>query len=145
MAQPHLALGAVPRSIHALLVFAVASTTSCPLVLGLLAGIFLGDGRWKVTERERTDHTRSTTSSSSTTVVADQLTCQLQSELLDGFEWSAATVALLEDECVGDGIVQQEVKNILVELSTFGSAAVVASNLITPINSSHEIVVLHDR
>ena len=54
VAQPHLALGAVPRGVNTLFAPTVAPTTSCPLVLCLLVGIFLGDGHRKVTERERT-------------------------------------------------------------------------------------------
>ena len=57
VAQPHFALGAVPRGVNTFLAPTVAPTTSCPLVLRLFVGIFLRDGCRKVTQGERTDYT----------------------------------------------------------------------------------------
>ena len=46
-----------------------------------------------------------------------------------------------EDEAVGDGDIEQEVINILVEFPAPFSALVVPSQLVTVIHSSHEPVV----
>ena len=35
-------------------------------------------------------------------------------------------------------------KYIFIKVSAFGSAAVVAANLVSSVNSTHEVVVLHD-
>ena len=96
-------------------------------------------------ERKSADNVTTTTSSSSTTIVINELTCQLQSEFLYGSEWCAPTVVLLEDVRIRDRNVEQKVKNVLVKLSAFGTAAVVSSNLITSINSAHVLVVVNDR
>jgi hypothetical protein len=115
-------------------------------VLGLLGGIIFWDGRGIVAERESTDDTNSTTTDpSSTAVVIDELRCQLQPERFDGGAWYTATVALLEDVGVRDGDVKQKIKYVLVELPAFGSVTVIAVNLVTPVNSTHELIVVHDR
>ena len=136
---------AVPGSVGAPFAPTVAPVTSGPLVLGLLVGIFLRDGRGIVAERESASYTDSTsTNPSSTTIVPNELSCQLQPEGLDCGEWYTATVALLEDVGVCDGDVKQKIKNVLVEFSALGSAAIVASNLVTPVNSAHKLIVVND-
>lgn len=96
-------------------------------------------------ERKSTNNTTTTTDPSSTAIVANEFTCQLQPECFDVLEWChTATVALLKDVCICDGDVEQKLKNILIKFSAFGSAAVIASNLVTPVNSTHEIVIVKD-
>ena len=136
---------AVPGSVGAPFAPTVAPVTSGPLVLGLLVGIFLRDRCGIVAERESASYTDSTsTNPSSTTIVPNELSCQLQPEGLDCGEWYTATVALLEDVGVRDGDVKQKIKNVLVEFSALGSAAIVASNLVTPVNSAHKLIVVND-
>ena len=138
---------AVPGSVGAPFAPTVAPVTTGPLVLGLLVGIFLRDRRGIVAERESASYTDSTlTNPSSTTIVPNELSCQLQPEGLDCGEWYTATVALLEDVGVrdGDGDVKQKIKNVLVEFSALGSAAIAALNLVTPVNSAHKLIVVND-
>jgi hypothetical protein len=97
-------------------------------------------------ERETTNDTNSTTTDpSSTAVVTNELRCQLQPERFDGGAWYTATVALLEDVGIRDGDVEQKLKYVLIELPAFGSATVVGTNLVTPVNSPNELIVVHDR
>ena len=103
-----------------------------------LGGITLRDGGW---ERERTYDSWSTTSSFPAAVVSYELTCQLESKLLDSLERCVLTVALLEDESISNAYIKQKVKNKFVEFPVFCSAAVVAPDLVTSVNSSHVVVV----
>ena len=108
-------------------------------VLHLLGGITLRDGGW---ERERTYDSWSTTSSFPAAVVSYELTYQLESKLLDSLERCVVlTVALSEDESISNGYIKQKVKNRFVEFPVFCSAAVVAPDLVTSVNSSHVVVV----
>ena len=65
-------------------------------------------------------------------------------EILDCLVFGTRSIVLVQHKGVGDGRVQQKVKNVLVEFSTFCAATVVASKLITSIYSSHILVVGHD-
>ena len=136
---------AVPGGVCAPFAPAVAPVTSGPLVLGLLREIFLCDGGGIVAERKSAYHANSTpTNPSSTTIVSNEFSCQLQPEGLDCPEWYTATVALLENVGVGDSDVEQKIKNILIKFSALCSATIVASNLVTPVNSAHELIVIND-
>ena len=136
---------AVPGGVGAPFAPAVAPVTSGPLVLGLLGGIFLCDGGGIVAERKSAYHANSTpTNPSSTAVVSNEFSCQLQPEGLDRPEWYTATVALLENVGVGDSDVEQKIKNILIKFSALRSATIVAANLVTPVNSAHELIVIDD-
>ena len=53
-------------------------------------------------------------------------------------------VALLEDVHISNGDIEQKMKNVLIKFSALGSAAIIALNLVTPVNSTHELVVVDD-
>ena len=50
---------------------------------------------------------------------------------------------LVQDECIGDCDVKDEVKYILIKLVTLGAAVVVTPQLVVTINSSHTIQWLY--
>ena len=124
----------------------VASVTSSPFVFCLLAGIVRWNCCGVMTKRESAENTNSTTTNpSSTAKVANQLACQLQPEGFECGEWCTAAVALLKDVRVGDCNIKQEVEDVFIKLLALGSAAIIATNLVTPVNSTHELVVVDDR
>ena len=142
--QPHLTLGAVPRGEYTAFATAVTPGAACTPVLRLLGGIALGNGGRKMSERERTHNSSTTASSFPAAVVSYELTCQLESKLLDRAERCVITVALLKNEGVCNGHVKQKMKYVFVKFSAFRSAAVVAPNLVSSVDTAHEGVVVHD-
>ena len=95
MAQPHLTLGTVPRGEDASFCPAVTPRAACSLVLRLLGGIAFRDGGGEVSERKGTHNSATTTSSSPAAVIPNELSGQLESEVLDVAERWFLTVALL--------------------------------------------------
>ena len=49
---------------------------------------------------------------------------------------------LVQHKCIGNGDIQQKVKYILVELSTFRPAAIIPSELVASIHPSHELEMM---
>ena len=78
-------------------------TVTCPLSIMDYNQFMTG-----VTRFEGTTVNSTTTNPSSTAVVANQLSCQLQPERFDGGEWCTATVALLEDVGIRNGDIKQK-------------------------------------
>ena len=85
-----------------------------------------------------------TTGVTSTTVVPNELSCKLQTELLDSFVLGVWTKVLVQDEGVGDRDIEKEVVYVFVKLPTLGAAAIVATQLITVINCTHTAIVHYD-
>ena len=142
--QPLLTLGAVPRGVHAAFGPGITSGAACPLVLGLLRWIALGDGGGKVAEREGTHSSSTMASSSPAAVIPYQLTGQLELKLFDGAERCIIAVALLENECIRYSNVKQKVKNVFVKFSAFCSATAVPPDLVTSVDTAHKSVLVDD-
>ena len=144
MAQPHLTLRTVPRREDASFGPAVTPRAACSLVLCRLGGIAFRDGGGEMSKRKGTHNSSTTTSSSPAAIIPDELGGQLESEVLDELERRVLTVALLENEGVCDGDVQQKIKNVFIKFSAFGSAAVVPPDLVSPVDAPHVCVVVVD-
>ena len=48
----------------------------------------------------------------------------------------------IEDKCICDSHIKVEVENVFVEFSAFCAAAIVSSQLISPVYSTHMLVVV---
>ena len=142
--QPLLTLGAVPGGVHTPFGPAITSGAACPLMLGLLGWIALGDGGGKVAEREGTHNSSTTAGSSPAAVVPYQLTGQLESKLFDGAKRCVVTVVFLKNEGICYSHVKQKVKDVFVSLSAFCSAAIVPPDVVTSVDPTHESVVVDD-
>ena len=79
-----------------------------------------------------------------TAVIANELLCQLHTKITDGLVLRGGGVVLVQHKRICYGDIKQEVENILIELSTLCAAAVIASELIALIHSSHKLIVRDD-
>lgn len=96
--EPHLTLGAVPRGENASFLVVVTHGTVYPFVFSILGRITFRDGCWKMSARKGPYNSTTTTSSFPAAVVSYQLTCQLETKVLDSAERCVITVAFLEYE-----------------------------------------------
>ena len=69
---------------------------------------------------------------------------QLQPELLDGVEGRRRAEVLVQDECISDAYIKQEVEDILVEFPTLHLEVVVAAELVPSVHTTHVLVVTDD-
>ena len=76
-----------------------------------------------------------------TTIIPNELSCKLQTELSDWLVPRVGVEVLVQNEAVRDRDVKKEVIDVLIKLPTLGAAAVVASQLVTVINCTHQPVV----
>ena len=60
-----------------------------------------------------------------TTVVTNQLGCQLEPKILHHHAGTARGMVLHEDEGIGDGDIEQEIKDVLIEFPALCPAVVV--------------------
>ena len=95
--------------------------------------IFHRDG--EVAIRKWVDDGPSTTTPATTTIVANQLFCQLKAEAFDVGKWTGRAVVLHENERICYRYVQQKSEYVFIKFSALGSAAVVATDLVTTIHS----------
>ena len=95
---------------------------------------------WKMVKRQILQKGPLPTSPPTTAVVADELLRQLHTKISDGLILRGGSVVLVQHKCICYGDIKQEVKNILVELSTLSAAAVIASELIASIHPSRKLV-----
>ena len=87
------------------------------------------------------NRTTTATQLSPTTLIPNELSCKLQTELSDGLVPRVGKEVLVHDEAVRDGDIEKEVINVLEKLPILSAAAVVASQLVTLINRTHPPVV----
>ena len=95
VAQPHLTLGAVPRGGSTPLAPVVAPGASGPPVFCLSGWIGFRDGCREMSERERTHNSSTATSTFPAAVISYQLTCQLESKLLDVYRRCVHTITFV--------------------------------------------------
>jgi len=131
--QPNIAFMAEPAGVCPLVGLAAVGTPPPRLLIWLRLTLQL-DG--EVSQWKENYGRGGTTWSSATTVLPNQLSTQLQPKLLD-FDLGVRTIVFIEDICIGYCNIEQEVEYVLVELSAFGMAVVVAMQLVTPVYSSH--------
>ena len=98
----------------------------------------------EVAKWKRVDYSSPTTSTATTAVLANQLLGELQSEGFEILEGARSARGLHQDVSVGDGHIKEKEKNIFIKFSALRSAAVVSTQLISTIHSSHELVVGYD-
>ena len=75
-----------------------------------------------------------------TAVIANELLRQLHMKISDGLVLQTGSVVLVQHKRIGNSDIKQKVKDILVELPTFRTLAIIASKLVVLIHPSHELV-----
>ena len=140
MTQPNIAFGAEPAGVCPLVGLAAVGTPPPLLLIRLRLTLQLDR---EVSQWKKNYGRGGTTWSSATTVLPNQLSSQLQPKLLDS-DLGVRTIVFIEDVCVGYCNIEQGVEYVLIELSAFGTAVVVATQLVTPVYSSHVGIVLND-
>ena len=141
VAQPDITLATKPCGVCALVRFAAVRASSSLLLcrLRLIRQLDRKVSQWKG-YYGRGAMARSAT----TAVITDEVGCQLQSKVLDVLDGVVRAVVLVEDVGVGNCHGKQEIINIFIEFPALCAAAVVSTQLVTPIHSSHVGVILDD-
>ena len=83
----------------------------------------------EVTIRKLVNDGPSTTTPETTTVLTNQLLCQLKAEAFDVGKGTRGTVVLHENECICYCYIEQEDENVFVKFPALCSAAVIATEL----------------
>ena len=132
MTQPYLALPAKPGAVFTAVTHSAVSTPSS-LELGVLR--FTRNPHWKVVYGKSGNQRWPATSSSTTTVIAHELSCQLQSELLQVLVDIVWAEVLLENVRIINCHVKKEERDVFIELYTLGSTGVVPTKLVSTIHT----------
>ena len=99
---------------------------------------------WEVAEWDRSENTTTTAWSTASTIVGNELTRQLQTKILDILVDYRRRVVLVYDVCICNAYIIQKEEDVLVELPTLRSAGIVAATLVSPVYSTHEVVIIDD-
>ena len=100
----------------------------------------------EVLQLKRTNDSTRTSRHSAGTVAANELLCQLQAEVLHREERlrRVRMKVFVENVCICDGHIEEKVEYVLIKLSAFSSAEIVASELVSSISPTHVLVVMDD-
>ena len=85
-----------------------------------------------------------TTRPATTTVLANQLSCQFQAKVFDASNCGLRAVVLIKDVSICYCHIKKEVEYVFVKLPAFGAAAIVATQLVASVYSSHVDIVLNN-
>ena len=95
----------------------------------------------EVTVRKGADDGTSTSSPTAAGVVSNQLLGQLDPEGLGVSKLAGAGVVLCQDKSICYCHIEQKIKNVFIKFSAFCPAAIISSELIPTVYSSHVLIV----
>ena len=79
-----------------------------------------------------------------TTIAPNQLHCDLEPEVLDVLDGTVWVETLLQNVRVSNCHIKQELKDVLVKLSSLCPAAVIPTQLITSVDATHALIIQND-